>query len=109
MDDDEGQRLLLRIIRRGTGSVVTWRRTQMVLLLAQGMPVTKIAEVSPPNGLYRTTGSSRAPASTTPPYVAVSGGAIALGRPSGVADVRFELQTVREGGGRTNVTIIESL
>ncbi|MEU0603663.1 helix-turn-helix domain-containing protein, partial [Streptomyces sp. NPDC006393] len=25
MDDNEGQRLL-RIIRRGTGSVVTWRR-----------------------------------------------------------------------------------
>jgi transposase len=37
---------LLRIIRRGTGSVVTWRRAQMVLLSAQGMPVAKIAEVS---------------------------------------------------------------
>lgn len=45
IDDDEGRRLL-RIIRRGTGSVVTWRRAQMVLLSAQGMPVTKIAEVS---------------------------------------------------------------
>ncbi|MFF4138857.1 IS630 family transposase [Streptomyces mirabilis] len=45
IDDDEGQRLL-RIIRRGTGSVVTWRRAQMVLLSAQGMPVAKIAEVS---------------------------------------------------------------
>lgn len=44
-DDDEGQRLL-RIVRRGTGSVVTWRRAQMVLLSAQGMPVAKIAEVS---------------------------------------------------------------
>ncbi|QIY99258.2 IS630 family transposase [Streptomyces sp. S1D4-11] len=43
--DDEGRRLL-RIIRRGTGSVVTWRRAQMVLLSAQGMPVAKIAEVS---------------------------------------------------------------
>ncbi|MFC6784271.1 IS630 family transposase, partial [Streptomyces atroolivaceus] len=32
--DDEGRRLL-RIIRRGTGSVVTWRRAQMVLLSAQ--------------------------------------------------------------------------
>ncbi|MGA5131103.1 IS630 family transposase, partial [Streptomyces olivoreticuli] len=39
IDDDEG-RLLLRIVRRGTGSVVTWRRAQMVLLSAQGMPVT---------------------------------------------------------------------
>jgi transposase len=45
IDDDEGWRLL-RIIRRGTGSVVTWRRAQMVLLSAQGMPVTKIAKVS---------------------------------------------------------------
>ncbi|MFC6783885.1 IS630 family transposase, partial [Streptomyces atroolivaceus] len=34
IDDDEGRRLL-RIIRRGTGSVVTWRRAQMVLLSAQ--------------------------------------------------------------------------
>jgi hypothetical protein len=36
IDDDEGQRLV-RIIRRGSGSVVTWRRAQMVLLPAQGM------------------------------------------------------------------------
>ena len=45
IDDDEGQRLL-RIVRRGTGSVVTWRRAQMVLLSAQGMPPGKIAEVT---------------------------------------------------------------
>ena len=45
IDGDEGQRLL-RIIRRGTGSVVTWRRAQMVLLSAQGMDVAKISEVS---------------------------------------------------------------
>ncbi len=44
--DDDGGRRLLRIIRRGTGSVVTWRRTQMVLLSAQGMPAGKIAEVT---------------------------------------------------------------
>ncbi len=37
---------MLRLIRRGTGSVVTWRRAQMVLLSAQGMPVARIAEVS---------------------------------------------------------------
>jgi transposase len=42
---EEGQRLL-RIMRRSTGSVVTWRRAQMVLLSAQGMPVPKIAEVT---------------------------------------------------------------
>lgn len=45
IDDDEARRLL-RAVRRGTGSVVTWRRAQMVLLSAQGMGVTKIAEVT---------------------------------------------------------------
>ncbi len=45
IDDDEGQRLV-RIIRRGTGSVVTWRRAQMVLLSAQGMDATAIAKVA---------------------------------------------------------------
>ncbi|CCG04843.1 IS630 family transposase [Blastococcus saxobsidens] len=43
--DDEGNRLL-RIVRRDSGSVVTWRRAQMVLLSAQGMPVPRIAEVT---------------------------------------------------------------
>ena len=45
IDDDEGQRLV-RIVRRGNGSVVTWRRAQMVLLSAQGMNVTAIAKVA---------------------------------------------------------------
>ncbi|GGP89036.1 hypothetical protein GCM10010278_79360 [Streptomyces melanogenes] len=36
----------MRIVRRGTGSVVTWRRAQMVLLSAQSMPVAQIAEVT---------------------------------------------------------------
>ncbi|MFE2320351.1 helix-turn-helix domain-containing protein, partial [Streptomyces sp. NPDC059441] len=44
IDDDEGRRLL-RIIRKGTVSVVTWRRAQMVLLSALGMAVAEIAEV----------------------------------------------------------------
>nr|WP_249938537.1 hypothetical protein [Streptomyces mirabilis] len=44
IDDDEGRPLLR--IRRGTGSVVIWRWAQMVLLSAQGMAVTKIAEVT---------------------------------------------------------------
>ena len=43
--DDEGRRLV-RIVRRGTGSVVTWRRAQVILLSAQGMPVARIAEVA---------------------------------------------------------------
>ncbi|WSG20219.1 hypothetical protein OHB30_03755 [Streptomyces europaeiscabiei] len=46
VEDDEGQRLL-RIIRRATGSVVTWRRAQMVLPSAQGMPVAEIAKSKP--------------------------------------------------------------
>ena len=45
IDDDEGRRLA-RIIRRGSGSVVTWRRAQMVLLSAQGMDVPAVAKVA---------------------------------------------------------------
>jgi transposase len=45
IDDDEGRRLV-RIVRRGSGSVVTWRRAQMVLLSAQGMDVAAIAKVA---------------------------------------------------------------
>jgi len=43
--DDDGRRLA-RILHRGTGSVVTWRRAQMVLLSAQGMDATAIAKVA---------------------------------------------------------------
>jgi len=45
IDGDEGRRLV-RIVRRGTGSVVTWRRAQMVLLSAQGMDAAAIAKVA---------------------------------------------------------------
>jgi transposase len=45
IDDDEGRRLV-RVVRRGSGSVVTWRRAQMVLLSAQGMSATAIAKVA---------------------------------------------------------------
>jgi len=45
IDNDEGNGLL-RMVRRSSGSVVTWRRAQMVLLSAQGMDVTAIAEVT---------------------------------------------------------------
>ena len=41
IDDDEGQRLV-RIVRRGSESVVTWRWAQMVLLSAQGMDAAGI-------------------------------------------------------------------
>lgn len=43
--NDEGNQLL-RIVRRSSGSVVTWRRAQMVLLSAQGMDTTTIAQVA---------------------------------------------------------------
>ena len=45
ISNDEGNRLL-RIVRRSSGSVVTWRRAQMVLLSAQGMDVEQIARVA---------------------------------------------------------------
>jgi hypothetical protein len=45
IDDDEEQRLSW-IVRGGTGSVVTWRRTRTVLLSAQGIPVAETVEVT---------------------------------------------------------------
>ena len=44
IDDDEGRRLV-RIVRRGSGSVVTWRRAQMVLLPRRVWmcPIAKVA------------------------------------------------------------------
>lgn len=45
ISNDEGNRLL-RIVRRSSGSVVTWRRAQMVLLSAQGMDTAMIAQVT---------------------------------------------------------------
>ena len=45
LENEEGNRLL-RIVRRSSGSVVTWRRAQMVLLSAQGMDVAQIAKVA---------------------------------------------------------------
>lgn len=44
ISNQEGNRLLA-IVRRSSGSVVTWRRAQMVLLSAQGMGVDQIAKV----------------------------------------------------------------
>ena len=41
---EEGNRLL-RLVRRTSGSVVTWRRAQIVLLSAQGMTPPRISEV----------------------------------------------------------------
>lgn len=45
LSPDEGRKLL-SIIRRGSGSVVRWRRAQIVLWSAQAMPVPKIAEIA---------------------------------------------------------------
>jgi Homeodomain-like domain len=41
----EGNRLR-RVLRRNSGSVVTWRRAQMILLSARGMPAPRIAAVT---------------------------------------------------------------
>src|SRR5438034_3050502 len=45
ISNEEGNRLL-RMVRRSSGSVVTWRRAQMVLLSVQGMDVAQIAKVT---------------------------------------------------------------
>ena len=45
ISNEEGNRLLA-IVRRSSGSVVTWRRAQMVLLSAQGMDAAGIAAVA---------------------------------------------------------------
>jgi transposase len=45
ISNEEGNRLL-GIVRRSSGSVVTWRRAQMVLLSAQGMDAARIAEIT---------------------------------------------------------------
>jgi len=46
IDDDEGHRLVRIVRRQGSGSVVTCRRAQMMLLSAQGMDVPAIARVA---------------------------------------------------------------
>jgi transposase len=45
LSSDEGNKLL-SIVRRGSGSVVRWRRAQIVLWSAQRMDVMKIAEIA---------------------------------------------------------------
>jgi transposase len=92
---DEGNRLL-RIVRRSSGSVVTWRRAQMVLLSVQGMDVAQIAKVtftSPDRvrevinnfnedgfeSLYPKYGGGRPPTFTLPQRQAIK--KIALSRP----------------------------
>jgi len=69
VSDEEGNRLL-RIVRRSSGSVVTWRRAQMVLLSVQGMDVAGIAKVSSPaptgTGGHKTTSTRTALSPCTP-------------------------------------------
>jgi hypothetical protein len=49
IDDDEG-RHLVRIVRCDSGSLVTWRRAQMVLLSAQGVDLATIGRSRSPAG-----------------------------------------------------------
>jgi hypothetical protein len=44
ISNEEGNRLM-RIVRRTSGSVVTWRRAHIVLRAAQGMGPARISEV----------------------------------------------------------------
>jgi hypothetical protein len=55
IDDDEGRRLV-RIIRRGSGLVVTWRRAQLVLLSAQDLEVPAIWAPAVSIAAYRPAG-----------------------------------------------------
>ncbi|MGP4102255.1 hypothetical protein [Nonomuraea sp. KM90] len=80
IEDDEGQRLL-RIVRRGTGSVVTWRRAQMVLLSAQGMATTQIANADGFDSLYPKYKGGRKPTFALPQRVEIK--KIAKSRPAG--------------------------
>ena len=45
ISNDEGGRLL-KTVRRSSGSIVTWRRAQIVLWSAQGMDVGQIAPLA---------------------------------------------------------------
>jgi hypothetical protein len=45
LTNDEGRKLL-SIVRRGSGSVVRWRRAQIVLWSAQHMDVPAIAKIA---------------------------------------------------------------
>ena len=45
ISNDEGNRLL-KTVRRSSGSIVTWRRAQIVLWSAQGMDVAQIAPLA---------------------------------------------------------------
>ncbi len=64
---EEGNRLL-RIVRRTSGSVVTWRRAQIVLLSAQGMSPPAISEGGCPG--------SRRTLSGGPPVPSVAVGSV---------------------------------
>ena len=121
IDDDEGRRLV-RIIRRGSGSVVTWRRAQMVLLSAQGMDVPQIAQVTFGsedrvrdvlhnfnrdgfNSLYPRYAGGRPPTFTLPQRQEIK--KLALSRPDRPRPTVFRLEPDqtgrlpgRQGGGR---------
>jgi hypothetical protein len=75
VSNEEGNRLL-RIVRRSSGSVVTWRRAQMVLLSAQGMDVAEIAKVTfTSQDRVREVLTTRTPTASTPSIPATGEGA----------------------------------
>jgi hypothetical protein len=112
VSNEEGNRLL-RIVRRSSGSVVTWRRAQMVLLSAQGMDVPAIAKVAFTSedrvravihnfnadgfeSLYPRYAGGRPPTFTLPQRREIK--KIALSPPRGPRPAVFDVEPVEVGG-----------
>ena len=58
IDDDEGNGLV-RIVRRGTASVVTWRTEQMVLPSTPGVDFAVSLDSAPPGSVSGRSGVGR--------------------------------------------------
>jgi len=111
IDDDEGRRLV-RIVRRGSGSVVPWRRAQIVLLSAQGMYVAA-PFVSPFQGsaqgkIFLAAMAKYAVANTAVDSIAEAGFATvmnvqqALSHISGAPSTKSILAAFKSGSGHPN-------
>jgi hypothetical protein len=65
---------MVRIIRCGSGSVVTWRRAQMVLLSAQGMDVSASLLKCAETGTVSPTATTSSPSSRLSVFQGSQGG-----------------------------------
>jgi hypothetical protein len=111
IDDGEGRRLV-RIVRRGSGSVVTWRRAQMVLLPARGMDVTAISAATCAPATRRRCGSRSSATTSHPTWPTAKTSAPGSGRPTATSNSltrprsaswwnRIEAQSPRCGTSRS--------